>query len=74
MSKDDLATLKRLWGDSTIVKDILGDVCRGIEDGKMDETEYLYHLRKVVRKNDEINGVIEKEFWKEKEEKNEADE
>ncbi len=62
LTSDDIAILKRIFGDASIVRDTIMDVIRGGEDDKMDYQEAYYFLNKCRDKCDEISGEIEKNF------------
>lgn len=62
MEPERLADIKRLLGDASIVRDDLLNVASAVEDGKMDDGEALYFLRKIVDKCDYISNEIESKF------------
>jgi len=69
MDADKISLIHRVYGDATDIVGRLGEVLSTlkypISDREKDETEILYHLRRVVDKCDAIACELEKVFAEE---------
>ena len=62
LSSDEVSTVKRLFGDASIIRDTLLDIASKSEDREMDYQEAYYFLRKCSDKANSIADEIERNF------------